>query len=150
MTFREANAKDITEMSSVRMSVIENVLRTPELVTVESYIRYLEVDGKGWVCEVNKHVVGFAIVGLVQQNIWALFVRPEYEQKGIGKKLQTIMLDWYFTQTEEQVWLTTAPGTRAETFYLKSGWMLAGKVNIGEVKLLMTFDYWTKIRHRTH
>ena len=146
MIFREAKLSDINEITSVRFSVRENVLNTPGLVTADDYKKYLTVDGKGWVCETAEAIAGFAVIGLVQHHIWALFVRPEQEHKGIGKKLHNIMLDWYFSQTKEKVWLATAPDTRAEMFYTKSGWSAVGMVNKGEVKFEMTFDDWNTIR----
>ncbi len=36
------------------------------------------------------------------------------------------MLDWYFGQTPETLWLSTSPGTRAERFYRTAGWQEAG------------------------
>ena len=69
--------------------------------------------GKGWVCEAGGHIVGFAIADLQDENIWALFIQPGYEGKGIGKRLHDDMLDWYFEQNKESVWLGTSPRTRA-------------------------------------
>jgi hypothetical protein len=58
------------------------------------------------------------------------------------------MLDWYFSKSTENVWLGTAPGTRAEAFYRKAGWTEAGTHGKGEIKFEMTFDDWTKRRNR--
>jgi hypothetical protein len=52
------------------------------------------------------------------------------------------MLDWYFEQTKEDVWLGTAPGTRAEAFYRKSGWQERGMHGKGEIKFEMTYNNW--------
>jgi len=57
--------------------------------------------------------MGFAIADLREDNIWALFIHPEFEGEGIEKKLQKMMLDWYFSMNKEKVWLGTASGTRA-------------------------------------
>jgi len=72
MTIREANIQDIAGMSVVRLAVKENILNNPALVTDQDYIDYLTTYGKGWVCEVDGTIVGFAIVGLQQRNIWAV------------------------------------------------------------------------------
>lgn len=53
------------------------------------------------------------------------------------------MLDWYFKQTKENVWLGTSPNTRAEMFYRKSGWNEVGMHGKNEIKFEMTFDKWT-------
>jgi GNAT superfamily N-acetyltransferase len=144
MLFREAKPGDIRQMQVVRNAVKENMLSDPGQVTDSDCEEYITVRGKGWVCEVEGRVVGFAIADLKENNIWALFVSPEFEQKGIGKKLQDMMLDWYFSQTKETVWLGTAPGTRAETFYRKSGWSEVGTHGKGEVKFEMTYSDWMK------
>ena len=77
-----------------------------------------------------------------------MFLKPEFEKKGIGKQLHDIMLDWYFSQTKNKVWLGTSPKTRAEFFYRKSGWIETGTHEKGEIKFEMTFDDWFRIREK--
>ena len=98
--------------------------------------------GKGWVCEIDHKIVGFAIVDLKENNIWALFLDPKFEKKGIGQRLHKTMLDWYFTQTKEKVWLGTAFNTRAEQFYRKAGWKEVGTHGTDEIKFEMTYADW--------
>ena len=141
-TFREASAADIPQIQIVRHTVRENVLSNPALVTDKDCEEYLTERGKGWVCEADNKIVGFAIADLKDHNIWALFLRPEYEGKGIGRILHDTMLDWYFSQTREKVWLATSPGTRAEGFYTKAGWTKTGMTKHGEVRFEMTYEDW--------
>lgn len=141
MELRETILSDIDAIMDVRFSVTENVLSNPSLVTPADSEDFIFRRGKGWVAVENERVVGFSIVDLVENNIWALFVRPEFAQKGIGKQLQDVMLNWYFSQTKQTVWLGTDPGTRAETFYRKSGWQQAGMYG-NEYKFEMTFERW--------
>lgn len=145
MTIREAKKEDIEQIPLVRNSVTENTLSDPNLVTNKDCEEFMFERGKGWVCEIDNQIVGFSIVDLKQNNIWALFLRPDYEKKGIGKQLHNIMLNWYFTQTKNTVWLGTAPKTRAETFYRKSGWREIGTHGSGEIKFEMTYEDWTKL-----
>ena len=84
MLFREATKEDIKQIQVVRHSVKENVLSDPSIVTDEDCADYINIRGKGWVCEDDKTIVGFSIADLKDHNIWALFVKPEYEHKGIG------------------------------------------------------------------
>jgi len=142
MIFREAILQDIGPIQVVRNSVKENVLSDPSLVPDTDVEDYLFNRGKGWVCEVDGVVVGFAIADLVDHNIWALFIHPDYEAKGIGKALHRIMLDWYFSQTDHTVWLGTAPKSRAETFYRMQGWMETGVHGKGEIKFEMDIQTW--------
>jgi GNAT superfamily N-acetyltransferase len=143
MIIREAKVTDIDNYMLVRMAVKENVLKNPALVTRKENEDYLTLYGKGWVCEIENQIVGFSIVGLTQRNVWALFVLPEFEGIGIGRKLHNVMLDWYFAQTKEPIWLGTSPNTRAEMFYKESGWIQTGMHGKGEIKFEMDFNTWT-------
>src|SRR3954470_24786972 len=114
MLYREAIISDIPAIQVVRHSVKENVLSDPALVTDKDCEDYLFSRGKGWVCEVDGIIVGFSIADLVDDNIWALFVHPDHEKKGIGRELHDRMLNWYFAREKQKVWLSTAPDSRAE------------------------------------
>ena len=146
MTIREAVTNDIKQIQVVRNSVTENTLSDPNLVTDKDCEEFLTVRGKGWVCEIDNKIVGFSIVDLKDSNIWALFLLPEFENQGIGRKLHDVMLEWYFEQTKNTVWLGTSPNTRAEIFYKKSGWKEIGSHGKNEIKFEMTFDNWTAIK----
>lgn len=142
MLIREALSTDIKQIQKVRNSVKENTLSDPNLVTDADCEEYINIRGKGWVCEIANNIVGFSIADLKEHNIWALFVDPDFENRGIGRRLHHTMLDWYFSQTKEQVWLGTWPNTRAEVFYRKSGWVEVGMHGKGEIKFIMTYDNW--------
>jgi GNAT superfamily N-acetyltransferase len=144
MRFREATIHDIPQLSAIRIAVKENILPNPAIVTKEDYADFLTVRGKGWVCEIENAVVGFAIIDMKEKNIWALFVHPDHEKKGVGKQLQQLMLNWYFNNNEEMVWLGTSPGTRAENFYRTSGWSDAGRRANGEIRFEMKKSEWEK------
>lgn len=143
MIFRETQISDIKQMQVVRHSVKENMLSDPALVPDSDVGDFITNRGKGWVCEIDGVVVGFAIADLKEHNIWALFMHPDHEAKGIGKVLHRLMLDWYFSQTKEKVWLGTAPNSRAEKFYRMQGWKEVGVHGKGEIKFEMDFDTWT-------
>lgn len=139
---REAKITDIQQIQKVRNSVKENTLSDPNLVTDKDCEEFMFERGKGWVCEINGTIVGFSILDLTENNVWALFVDPQFDKRGIGRMLHNVMLDWYFCKTAEPLWLGTAPGTRAETFYRKSGWKEVGTHGKGEVKFEMRLEHW--------
>ena len=93
MIFREANVSDIKEMHSLRMSVKENRLSNPYIITEADYVKFLTAEGKGWLCESGNSILGIAIIDTNRNNIWGLFVHPDYEGKGIGRKLFYLMID---------------------------------------------------------
>jgi GNAT superfamily N-acetyltransferase len=143
---RRAGSSDIPQIQLVRNAVMENRLSNPALVPDSDVDDYINRRGRGWVCEIDGVIVGFAIVSILDHNVWALFIQPGYDKKGIGRKLHDEMMDWYFSQTSEPIWLSTAPGTRAESFYRNAGWNETGLYGKGEIKFEMTVDEWTSRR----
>lgn len=146
MSLREAYPTDWEAMHMVRMAVKENVLSNPLLVTKAHYLDYLSIRGKGWLFEIQNQVVGFAIIDVLEHNVWALFVLPEFEGRGIGRSLHNEMLKWYFQNYDETIWLSTAFNTRAEGFYNKLGWQPAGKFGEAELKFTLSKSDWAKAR----
>jgi len=148
MIFREATPEDIKQIQVVRNAVKENTLSDPNLVTDRDCEDFINKRGKGWVCEIENRIVGFAIADLKENNIWALFIDPKFEQKGIGQTLHKLMLDWYFKQTKATVWLGTAFNTRAEKFYRKAGWMEVGLHGSKEIKFEMSYEDWSNLSNK--
>lgn len=147
MHFRLAQIEDIPQLHKIRIVVKENILPNPDLISANDYEDFLTRHGKGWLCENENQVLGFAIVDLKEHNVWALFVKPGHEGKGIGRRLHDEMLDWYFDQTKETIWLRTAAATRAEKFYRKAGWKESGIRPNGEIRFEMPALIWEN-RHR--
>ncbi|MEK7225174.1 MAG: GNAT family N-acetyltransferase [Bacteroidota bacterium] len=142
MFIREARVADIPQIQVVRNAVRENQLSDPALVPDKDVEDYLSRRGKGWVCEIDHTIIGFAIVSVRDKNVWALFVQPGYDKKGVGRILHDEMMNWYFQQSSETIWLSTTAGTRAESFYRRVGWSAAGLHGKGEIKFEMTMAAW--------
>ena len=142
MPIRQAHIADIELRTEIRFAVRENVLNNPALVTYEHYVDYLTHRGKGWVAEEEGRIAGFAIADMQDHSIWALFVHPDFDRRGIGRALHDEMLKWYFAQTSEPVWLSTAPGTRAEGFYRRAGWQETGRTKSNEIRFEMQAQEW--------
>ena len=142
MAIRQAAISDIKQIQQVRNAVKENTLSNPSLVTDDDVMDYLTRRGRGWVYEVKEVITGFSIISLIDQNVWALFVHPDFESRGIGRLLHDEMMNWYFANTDKLVWLSTSPGTRAENFYRKAGWKENGIYGKGEIKFEMSKEDW--------
>jgi GNAT superfamily N-acetyltransferase len=135
---REARAEDIPGIFDVRVSVRENHLDLEQLrqrgITPESLVRDFEGGRKGWVAEANGRVVGFSIADALTHSVWALFVLPQHEGRGLGRRLLNAAVDWLWECGAERVWLTTGPATRAVGFYRALGWQQAGPTPYGELR----------------
>ena len=70
---REATLADVLQMHIVRTSVKENQLSNPDLIAFKNYEEYLVNRGKGWVVEIDGVIAGFAIVDVIDNNVWAVF-----------------------------------------------------------------------------
>lgn len=147
MIYRVATTDDIDQIHSVRLSVKENVLVNLSLISKEDYIRLLSQDGKGWVCETDSGIVAFSVVDTIKKNVWALFVHPNYEAKGIGSTIHKLMLDWYFSHKQETLWLSTDAETRADKFYRTAGWEEVMRFGKNEIKFELSYDQWKAKYH---
>ena len=133
LLFREARQADIPALREIRAAVQENRLSDPERITAEMIADYLTTLGRGWVCEQGGTVLGFSFAARRSQSIWALFVRPGYEGRGIGKQLLELASGWLFANGCARVVLGTAPDTRADRFYRARGWTRGELLANGEV-----------------
>jgi GNAT superfamily N-acetyltransferase len=122
---RQATRQDIPGMHRVRRAVRENIL-TSDAVREEHYIPAIESTGRGWIIEEDGAVVGFAVGNAETGNIWALFVHPDHEGRGLGRQLHAVMVDWLFDQGLTRLHLGTWPSTRAQHFYEAAGWKFTG------------------------
>ncbi len=141
---RQATIADIPQIQRVRNAVKENTLSDPALVPDADVDDYIMRRGRGWVSVEGDYITGFAIVSLLDKNVWALFIEPGFDRKGTGRILHDTMMDWYFEQTNETVWLSTTPETRAAAFYRKAGWMEDGTYGKGEIRFVMTRETWIR------
>ena len=130
---RQAEARDISALQRVRASVRENRL-VSTVITDDDVRRAIEETGRGWVVEADGEVVAFAIGNATDGNVWALFVHPDHERRGHGRRLHDAMVAWLWSRGLERLWLTTQPGTRAEKFYAAAGWVRTGLASRGEVR----------------
>lgn len=127
LNVRQACEADIFAMSTVRLAVTENRLRDPTRITYDMYVDYLDKLGRSWVCEVDGKVAGFGCANKREAFIWALFVDPAFEGRGIGKRLLEQMRSYLFALGHARITLSTGAATRADAFYAAQGWQRSEK-----------------------
>lgn len=120
--FRQANTEDIPAMSAIRLAVVENTLSDPARISEQMYRDYLEASGRGWVAEQNAEILGFCYAASADASIWALFIAPAQEGRGIAKQLLALAVQWLFDQGHARIQLSTGKDTRADRFYQAQGW----------------------------
>jgi len=125
-TCREADCGDIAAMSEIRLAVAENILSDPAKVTAADYAAYINGYGKTWVVESEGQMMAF---GAAHRSglIWALFVRPGFEGRGLGSLIMRECLSWLEQAGVVRAFLDTGMGTRAEGFYRAQGWREFGR-----------------------
>ena len=123
---RQAVPADWPEVMALRLSVAENRLSDPSKVTQAMYEDYILHAGRGWVAETDGRIAGFCIAAR-DGEVWALFVRPGLEGRGLGQVLMTACVDWLTSLGVGEAVLETGAGTRAERFYRRFGWREAAR-----------------------
>jgi GNAT superfamily N-acetyltransferase len=134
MSIRRARQGDHPRVTEIRLAVKENILRDPGRVTIEDYVWFRDNPGV-WVWEEGGEILGFSAADTRDGSIWALFVDPGHERRGIGRPLFEKALDVLRQDGHRTAWLTTQPGSRAEGFYLAAGWKVIGTSPRGETIL---------------
>ena len=132
MGIRRAVRSDVARIMEIRHSVRENRLSNPNLVTAEDCAEFIE-RSEIWVWEEDGAVQAFAAGDIRDGWIWALFVAPGYEGRGIGRALLSMACETLRDAGYTIANLSTAAGTRAERFYIEGGWMLVNKNSRGEL-----------------
>lgn len=136
---RLATFADVEALFAVRLAVTDNVLTREQLadlgITPASIAELLAAAPCAWVVEVDGEVVGFSLVDLVAGEVFALFVRPEWQALGFGARLLAAAETALFRK-HALIWLVTdgAPSVRANAFYQAQGWRQVAQLQGTDVR----------------
>jgi len=138
---RTAQLSDIEGMFDVRTSVIENHLSREEMrqmgITEGVVGDMIEKSLCAWVATENNKIIGFSMILPDEGCLFAAFVLPEYEGKGIGRRLVTLAEQELFLH-HEIAWLESDKNSRAAKFYMQLGWGNETDLNGTDIKLEKT------------
>ena len=130
---RRATKADVPRICEIRDSVRENILSDPSRVTPADIAWFLD-HGPIWVWqEPDGGVAGFSAGDPRDGWIWALFVAPGHEGKGIGRALLKAACDRLREAGHNTATLSTEPDSRAERHYRADGWTATGYSERGEI-----------------
>jgi GNAT superfamily N-acetyltransferase len=129
---RRATPDDISRIFEVRDAVRENRLSDPSLVTVADVYWHI-TNSPIHVWDDVGVIKGFSAGDPRDGSIFALFVDPAFEGQGIGQALILAACRSLAVAGHRIARLSTDPGTRAERFYLRNGWLPKGLDARGEM-----------------
>lgn len=135
---RLAEPTDVQGMFHVRTSVHENLMTMAELaeigITESSMTEMIRHAPCAWVACEDGQVVGFSMADLETGSLFAAFVLPSHEGKGIGRQLVQAAETSLFRQ-HAVLWLETGKTTRAASFYRRLGWGNEQDIGKGDIRL---------------
>ena len=128
-TMRQIVIGDIPSLFRVRIATDENRLSIEELAALgideTSVTKRLVGSCRGWLCEEDGEVVGFAMGDKASGEMWVIAVLPSHVGQGIGGALLESVDQWLSDEGCAELWLTTDvdPTLRAYSFYRRHGWI---------------------------
>ena len=125
-------------MFRVRTAVRENHLSMTELaamgITPEALCSAVQAEPCAWVASEAGEVLGFAMVDLQAASLFAAFVLPAQEGRGIGRALIAACETALFAQ-HDVIWLETDGASRAADIYQGLGWRVTQDLGDGDLRL---------------
>lgn len=135
---RLALSSDIEGIFDVRTSVKENHLSREEMeqmgITESAVTDMIEKSRCAWVAEDDGKVIGFSMILPDEACLFAAFVLPKYEGRGLGRRLVRLAEQELFKH-HEVAWLETDKNSRAAEFYRRQGWI--EKENLSESDIIL-------------
>lgn len=141
MHIRPATIDDVEALFDIRCSVRENYMSREEMVELDitpATVRAMIASGDYCVplaCH-GTTPVGFAMAEIAAGYVFALFVRPTHESKGIGSTLLHLVEEDLRCHGILDAYLVTEanPQQRAFGFYRHHNWLDAGLLKDGQMR----------------
>lgn len=133
-TIREAIESDMDSLFDIRARTRENAISLEYLesigITAESWAASIRTgDQQTWVCFDGATAVAFCGADATNGEVVVVAVLPEYEGRGIGKRLLNHAVKWLRLRGWRRLWLATDPdpNVRSYGFYRSQGWRPTGE-----------------------
>lgn len=139
---RIATPDDVSILNRIRTSVRENHMSLEQMaaygITPEVIADLLRTTARGFIGSIDGVDAGIAIADGAEGNIFALFVLPDHEGRGLGRALLERAEAFLFKCGCEVAWLEAgaAIGIRAHGFYSHLGWRRDGLMPDGQLRFV--------------
>lgn len=143
---RPATADDVPACVELRGRTRENAIPVDRLaamgITAESWSA--DVGGgllPGYVCVDREAIVGYCFGDVATGEVVVLALLPDYEDRGIGKRLLRRMVDHLAQSGHSRLYLgcSADPRTRSHGFYRHLGWRSTGSTDSNGDEVLELF-----------
>jgi ribosomal protein S18 acetylase RimI-like enzyme len=143
---RPATPEDVEAIFHIRTSVKENHLSREQLhdmgITEDAIREAIANEPCAFVAEIDGVPVGFSMADMQEGSVFAAFILPDFEGRGLGRLLMHEVEACLF-RNHERIWLETARGSRAAGFYHRLGWFPVGDTDASDIRLEKSRDQAT-------
>ena len=143
MKLRSVTVEDVETLFDIRCSVGENHQsreRLAELGVTPDSVSAMVTGGDhvSLIAEEDGRAAGFVMACVSEGYVFACFVRPEHEGRGIGGALLRAAEASLHDAGVERAWLSTGAeeGLRAIGFYRRLGWVEDGRLDDGQIRFV--------------
>lgn len=138
-TLRIATAADVEALFDIRTSVTQNHLSREQMaqmgIDAETLASLLSAAPCAWLAEVDGRPVAFSMIDLDDACLFAVFVRPAFEGRGLGTAVLRPAEQALFAR-HARIWLVTdgRQDVRANGFYQRHGWAVSEALDDGDLR----------------
>ena len=136
LLYRPATPEDAAECVEIRGLTRQNAISEERLgeigITVQSWAEDIRSGAlPGHVCVAEGKVVGYCFGATATGEVVVLALRPEYENRGIGRRLLKLVLKDLVGHGHRRLFLGCSrdPATRSYGFYRHLGWRPTGRLD---------------------
>lgn len=136
---RVATDEDVQSLFEIRTSVAQNHLSREQMaalgITPQVLVQAMGESECIWIAEIEGQALAFAMIDRETGELFALFVRPGHENRGLGRRLMAVAEAALFEQ-HERIFLITdgRESIRANGFYQRLGWVVVGQEDNDDVR----------------
>ena len=139
IVIRTATLDDIDTLFAIRTSVVQNHLSREQMtalgITPLGLAQSIREATCVWIAEVEGQPAAFSMVDLDAGEVFAMFVLPAYEGRGLGRRLMAVAEAALFEHHDTLYLITDGRDSiRANGFYQRLCWSVVDRVDGDDVR----------------